>query len=94
MITVMKRSPRCLAVCLLLGSSLAAIERLPIEDFTRTPGAARVRLSPDGKMIAFVRDHAGKATMHFIELDNKGNVSRLDLGEAELANGELQLDRQ
>jgi dipeptidyl aminopeptidase/acylaminoacyl peptidase len=82
----MKLTPRSLVFCLLLGSA-AAIERLPIADFTRTPGAARVRLSPDGKMLAFIRDHVGKATMHFIELDNKGNVSRLDLGEAELANG-------
>lgn len=67
-----------------------AIERLPIEDFTRTPGASRVRLSPNGKILAFIRDYAGKSTMHFIELDNQSKVSRLDLGEAELANGAVK----
>ncbi len=78
--------PRCLlpALFALILPVAHAIERLPIEDFAREPGAARAQLSPDGKLLAFLRDYKGKATLHIAEID-PNKVSRLDLGEAVLA---------
>lgn len=81
--------PRCLLNGLFMLAVLPtalAIERLPVEDFAREPSTSRARLSPDGKRLAFLRDYDGKATIHFAEID-KGKVSRLDLGEAEVAQG-------
>ena len=66
-------------------TATAAVERLPIEDFSREPTTARAQLSPDGKRLAFIREDLGKPALHFTDIDDK-QVSRLDLGEATLAN--------
>jgi len=62
-----------------------AVERLPIEDFSREPTTARAQLSPDCKRLAFIREYLGKPALHFADLD-ENRVSRLDLGEATLLN--------
>ncbi len=62
-----------------------AVERLPIEDFSREPTTARAQLSPDGKRLAFIREDLGKPALHIADIDQK-QVSRLDLGEATLLN--------
>jgi dipeptidyl aminopeptidase/acylaminoacyl peptidase len=80
----MKLRPASLLVSLCLFTVVQA-ERLPIEDFAREPDTARARLSPDGKMLAFVRNYSGKPYLHVAELDSK-KVSRLDLGEATVLN--------
>ncbi|MEO5960821.1 MAG: hypothetical protein ABIZ49_07395, partial [Opitutaceae bacterium] len=45
--------------------------RLPIEDFARDPEAARARLSPDGKLLAFVRNQNLRPYLHVAEIDSK-----------------------
>jgi len=79
--------PRCLltGIFALALPAVWAIDRLPIEDFTREPSAARARLSPDGKRFAFLRDHGGRTTLHIAEID-ENKLSRLDMGEATLRN--------
>jgi len=68
-----------------LATMAPAIERLPVEEFARTASAARGRMSPDGQMLAFLREYEGKKTLHILEIDQK-NLTRMDLGEATLAN--------
>ncbi|HEX2855631.1 MAG TPA: S9 family peptidase [Opitutaceae bacterium] len=63
-----------------------AVDRLPIENFTREPDVSRVRLSPDGKSFAYLREHLGLTRLHIGETDGN-NVLRLDIGGAGLANG-------
>lgn len=75
---------------LLLGLALASLtitakERLPIEDFARTPDTTEARLSPDGRYLAFIRDYAGRPLLHVAKIDAQ-YLSRLDLGEATLLN--------
>ena len=79
--------PRCLLTALIALALPAAwaIERLPIEDFAREPGTSRPRLSPDGKLVAYLHEFGGKPALHVAEID-KVKISRLDLGEATLAN--------
>lgn len=75
----------CFAVLAVAPAAfLTAAERLPIEDFAREPDAARVRLSPDGQSIAFLRNYSGRASLFVSEIGKKG--WRLDLGEAAVAN--------
>lgn len=87
MVGVMKLSPLRLTAISILAAlpALHAIERLPIEDFAREPTTARARLSPDGKRLAFVREYKGLTSLHIAEID-EAKISRLDLGEALLAN--------
>ena len=81
------RLPRCFLVALLASVLTGyAVERLPIEDFSRESGIARARLSPDGKRFAFLRDHQGKTSLHVMGIDDQ-KLSWLDLGEATLVNG-------
>jgi dipeptidyl aminopeptidase/acylaminoacyl peptidase len=70
--------PGLLALAL---TAAQAVERLPIEDFSREPTTARAQLSPDGKRLAFIREDLGKPALHIADIDQK-QVSRLDLGEA------------
>lgn len=77
----------CLAgVLALLVCRAEAIERLPLEDFTREPDVARARLSPDGKHLSFLRDVAGRTKLHVLDIDG-GKMNRIDPGQAALANG-------
>ncbi len=76
----MKLSPHSLALALLSLVTLAAVERLPIEDFTREADTTQARLSPDGKAFAFVRPHNGLAMLHVADLQSN-QITRLDLGE-------------
>ena len=62
-----------------------AVERLPIEDFAREPSTNRAELSPDGKRLAFLRNYGNRPMLHVAEIDDN-KLSRLDVGEAELAN--------
>jgi hypothetical protein len=79
--------PRCLFVVFMsLVLSAYAIDRLPIEDFSKEPSMSRARLSPDGKRVAFLRQFGTKATLHIAGIDDK-TLTRLDLGEAGLLNG-------
>lgn len=73
----------CVFLCLVLTA--AAIERLPIEVFARTPETARARLSPDGKRLAFLRDSGNLATVHVLDIE-QNKLFRLDQDEALLMN--------
>ncbi|HEX2101844.1 MAG TPA: S9 family peptidase [Candidatus Synoicihabitans sp.] len=64
---------------------LHAIDRLPIEDFARTPIASRMALAPDAAHVAFLRDIGGRTLMHVAEVES-GKLSYLEVGEALLAN--------
>ncbi len=82
----MKLSPWfVVAVFGLAAAAVDARERLPIEDFARTPDTAQAQLSPDGKFIAFLREYAGRALVHVANLET-GKVTRFDLSEAAVAN--------
>ena len=70
---------------LVLAPVAIAAPRLPIEDFAREPDTSRARLSPDGKFLAFVRDHNGRPQLHVAEIDSK-KLTYLDLGEATVRN--------
>lgn len=63
-----------------------ARDRVPIEDFARTPDTAQARLSPDGKLLAFIREADGRPTLHTAEIDAQ-HITRLRLGEAEAIDG-------
>jgi dipeptidyl aminopeptidase/acylaminoacyl peptidase len=62
-----------------------AIERLPVEDFTRDAFTSRARLSSDGKHLAFLRDFKGRTMIHVANLETN-NLARLDPGDALLVN--------
>ena len=81
------KTPRCsmLGFFVLAFTAVQAVERLPIEDFSREPMTAHAQLSPDGKRLAFLREYEGRPELHIAGIDDK-QVSRLDLGEATLAN--------
>ena len=66
-----------------------AADRLPIEDFSRDPTTAQAKLSPDGKRLAFLRDYEGRPELHITDID-QGQISRLDLGEAAVANNAIK----
>lgn len=72
-------------VFLLALPALPAIERLPVEDFARGPHTSSARLSPDGKHLAFLRDHNGRTMIHVANLGTNG-LTRLDPGDALLVN--------
>ncbi len=78
---------RCLLPGLFILTLTAgpAVERLPIETFSREPATNRAQLSPDGKRLAFLRDYGGHTSLHIAAIDEK-KVSRLDIGEALLVN--------
>ncbi len=78
--------PLCLVLAALLALNAMAVERLPVADFARQPESARVRLSPDGKRIAFLRDRDGRRVLHVAEVES-GRLSWIDVGEADLVNG-------
>lgn len=82
----MPSSLRLLLSFFLLGLVVArAVDRLPVEEFGREPDTSRARLSPDGKFLAFVRNYGGRPQLHVLDIDSK-KLSRLDLGEANIAN--------
>jgi dipeptidyl aminopeptidase/acylaminoacyl peptidase len=82
----MKLSRWLMAACVATAAVLAtAIERLPVEDFSRDAVMSRARLSPDGRRVAFVKDFQGRSSLHIFDLEAK-KVSRLDLGEAAMRN--------
>jgi dipeptidyl aminopeptidase/acylaminoacyl peptidase len=62
-----------------------AIERLPVEDFTRDAFTSRARLAPDGKHLAFLRDFKGRSMIHVANLETN-SLTRLDPGDALLVN--------
>jgi dipeptidyl aminopeptidase/acylaminoacyl peptidase len=72
----------------LLASAVSshAVERIPIEDFSRAPSFSRARLSPDGGQIAYVADHNGRPKLHVLDVAGKSTV-RINLGEEQLING-------
>jgi dipeptidyl aminopeptidase/acylaminoacyl peptidase len=71
---------------MLAGSAAGALEPLPVEDFAREPATNRASLSPDGKRLAFLREHGERSTLHVAEID-ESKLSRLDMGEAVVRNG-------
>ncbi len=77
--------PRLLLAVMVTSVAARAVERLPIEYFTREPATDRAQLSPDGKRLAFLREYNGRTTLFVAGIDEK-KVARLDVGEAELVN--------
>jgi dipeptidyl aminopeptidase/acylaminoacyl peptidase len=60
-----------------------AVEKLPIEDFAREPEISDGQMSPDGKSLAFLRDHNGRRKLHVSEIGSN-QITRLDIGVAGL----------
>jgi dipeptidyl aminopeptidase/acylaminoacyl peptidase len=87
-------SPLCRCLLALLCGALpaslsySAIERLPIADFARTPEMSRVRLSPDGRRIAFLREFNALATIHVMDLETR-KITRINLGSIETPMGSM-----
>lgn len=83
--------PRCLlagfiAAAFLAGViPLAAIERLPVEAFTKPPLTRGAKLSPDGKRLAFLRDFEQRTMLHVADLETN-KLTRLDPGGAALVD--------
>lgn len=77
----MTLSPPSIVLLALFGlaSSVFAVERLPVEDFAREPDSNRLRLSPGGTAVAFLRDHNGLSTLHVSDLAG-GRMTRINLG--------------
>lgn len=69
-----------------LAAPAFAAERLPVSAFARPPETARARLSPDGRHLAFLRDHEGRPAVYVADVDT-GALSWIDVGEAVLADG-------
>lgn len=63
-----------------------AIERLPIEHFIREPEVAAMKLSPDGKHVAYLGNLDGRAKLNVLRLDDL-KLYRVDPGEAGLMGG-------
>ena len=71
-------------VSALTGAS--AIERLPVEDFTREPLISRARLSLGGTRLAFLADYNGYTTLHVATLGGGEKIRRHNFGRADLVN--------
>jgi len=79
----MKLSPRSLVVwfvCTLFSSPVVALDRLPVEDFARDPDSNRLRLSPDGNAVAFMRNYNGVQTLHISDVAT-GRMTRVNVGQ-------------
>src|SRR5471032_875866 len=81
------KPPHCLFLGLLALILTAAhgVERLPVEDFARSPDVTNARLSPDGKHVAYLAELNGKSKLHVAEIGSNV-VVRLDIGTASLMN--------
>ncbi|MDI1250191.1 MAG: hypothetical protein PSV13_15110 [Lacunisphaera sp.] len=78
----MRITPGLLAAVLALSVCPGrAIERLPIEDFSRVADTTGARLSPDGKSFGFLRDFHGLTMLHVADLETN-KVTRLDVSES------------
>lgn len=88
----MKLLPRGLGASLMIVAlpALQAIDRLPIEDFSRQPDTLQARLSPDGKTLAFLRDRYAATMLYVVDLDS-GKMHYLDPGSF---TGGLAVDKQ
>ncbi|HEY5552525.1 MAG TPA: prolyl oligopeptidase family serine peptidase [Opitutaceae bacterium] len=64
---------------------VSAIERLPIEAFTKPPLTRGAQLSPDGKRLAFLRDFEQRTMLHVADLETN-KLTRLDPGGAVLVD--------
>src|SRR5262245_48529690 len=84
----MKLPPWATAALLLASVARvsAAIERLPIENFSRAPEMNLARLSPDGEQVAYLGDHNGVTKLYIISLGGKPPV-RLNLGQEAMRTG-------
>lgn len=82
-----------LAVWLLIGlggwTMLAAAERLPVEALAREPDTRRMRLSPDGRHVAFLREVNGRTLLHVAELETN-RITRIEPGEAAAVDGQMR----
>ncbi|HWZ95481.1 MAG TPA: S9 family peptidase [Opitutaceae bacterium] len=54
-----------------IGAALRAAEIIPVEDFARVPEFSQMQLSPDGQFFAFLREHEGKPTLFFSDMQNR-----------------------
>jgi len=79
--------PRILVLGVLAGvtTAIGAIERLPVEDFTRTPTTSHATLAPDGKHLAFLREVKGRERLHVMDVAT-GDLLSLNAGTATLVN--------
>jgi len=77
----MKLPPWTIAALLLaFVSRVGAVERLPIENFSKTPEISQALLSPDGNQVAYLADHNGVTKLHIIDLGGKPPI-RINLGQ-------------
>jgi dipeptidyl aminopeptidase/acylaminoacyl peptidase len=86
------RMPRWICtscVFISVAATAPAIDRLPVENFARSPEVSRARLSPDGKQLAYMADHNRINTLHVLDLESR-KTKRLNLGEAALQEGLLR----
>lgn len=73
------------ALASVLCLELQAAAPPPVSDFAREPAISAMRLSPDGRRVAFMREVNGRRLVHVQEVDT-GKLSYLDVGDALLAN--------
>ncbi len=55
----------------LAAVGLVAAERVPVEDFARSPLASRMALSPDSQYVAFLREADGRQTLFLSDLKTR-----------------------
>ncbi len=55
---------------------------IAVETFFEDPELAKVRLSPDGKRVAFLKPHKGKLNVHVADLPTEGDVTAAFEGAA------------
>lgn len=54
--------------CVLLPGGLAAVPRLPLDDFVKDPGFSHMQISGDGQYVAYMRDYEGHSTVYTCDL--------------------------
>ena len=63
--------PQWMVAVVAIGAALQAAETIPVEDFARVPEFSHLQLSPDGQFFAFLREHEGKPTLYFCDMQNR-----------------------
>jgi dipeptidyl aminopeptidase/acylaminoacyl peptidase len=63
--------PRWMVAVVAIGAALRAAGIIPVEDFARVPEFSHMQLSPDGRFFAFLREHEGKPTLFFSDMQSR-----------------------
>src|SRR5947209_2577331 len=77
-------------VAVVMGTVLHAAEVIPVDDFARVPEFSHMQLSPDGKFFAFLREHEGKPTLYFSDMQNRKTMG-VDPGQVPVLGASKQV---